>query len=140
MMDTEWMKQHNHRDPFDAIPVIPENVESRRDDRGLIYLQRTVPPKSGLQNWVSRKLGFHRARYFDLDETGSFFWKQIDGKRNLHFIRSKLAERFEFDLETSRQAVIGFTKMLMSRGVIGLIVTNPPTRNQTKTKDNSIHN
>ena len=55
-----------------------------------------------------------------LDEQGSFCWKQIDGERNLVEITRSYAKSFKVSSQDAENAVFHFTKMLMQRGLIGL--------------------
>ncbi len=84
-----------------------------------------IPEKPGLKELLARKFGFRRAVQISLDERGSFFWAQIDGKRRLAEIERALRRQFKLNKQDSKEATILFTKMLMLRHLIHLEVPVP---------------
>ncbi|MBD3240208.1 MAG: PqqD family peptide modification chaperone [Chitinivibrionales bacterium] len=108
------------RDPLNATPVVAPDVEARTDTRSLVQLRRDMPAQSRMSVLLRR--WFHYKRYVrvNLDECGTAFWKQIDGRRDLHGIERNLRKRFGWSEEQSVAAIVGFTKMLMLRGLICL--------------------
>lgn len=109
-------------DPFDAIPIIPEDVETREDAQGLVQVRKTVAQKTGLAAFLSRKLGLQRRGRIVLDAHGTLFWKQIDGQRRLRDIERFLRQQTPQDPVESKKSVLLFTKMLMLRHLIQLRV------------------
>ncbi len=107
-------------DPFAAIPFVGQNVEARSDSQGLIQLRMTLKPEPGVSHWLAHKLGMTRDARVNLDRRGSFFWSQIDGRRTLHDIERAMRERESLRRRESREAVVLFVKMLMSRRLIWL--------------------
>lgn len=107
-------------DPFDAAPVVAEGVEVREDSQGRLQLRGTPPPRPGFAASISRRLGFRRCIRVDLDDNGSLFWRQIDGRRSLREIECIVRRKTRQDQETTEKAVILFTKMLMQRHLICL--------------------
>ena len=111
------MKQRN---PFDAVPIVAESVEAQADAHSLLYLRREIPAKGRIANFMSRKLGLKSYIRANLDDKGTFFWKQIDGKRTLREIAELLRREFSLSEQASRESTIAFTKMLMLRHLIHL--------------------
>ena len=60
-----------------------------------------------------------------LDQRGTWFWKQIDGRRSLLTLAGRMAREFDLSPEESRAAVVVFTKMLMLRHLIVLRTDSP---------------
>ena len=112
--------------PFTAVPVVTEGVESREDDQGRIQLRLKLPERSGLKEFLARKLGFRRTVRVNLDETGSRFWKLIDGRRSLAEIEKEIRKQLDVSGKESREATVLFVKSLMTRGLIHLEM---PVRN-----------
>ena len=110
-------------DPFDAVPVIAPGVEARQDGQEHFQVRRTSKKKSGLAGVLARKFGFERAVRANLDKMGSFYWRQIDGRKDLARIEKKLRRHFRLSRQQSRGATVKFTKALMERGLILLKVT-----------------
>jgi len=95
-------------------------VEACRDGASLTQLRRARPHRSGPAGLVGRLLGFSGHVRVALDERGSAFWEQVDGRRNLHAIERHLRERFGLERGESERAVVEFTKLLMLRGLVCL--------------------
>ena len=97
-----------------------EDVQSYERRNACLQLFRRIPPKSKLGRFLARRLGFERYARVNLDERGTAFWHQIDGRHSLHDIEQHLRSTFDFSLRDSEEATIEFTKKLMLRGLIGL--------------------
>jgi hypothetical protein len=108
------------RNPLVAIPLIPAGVEAGIDDLDLVQVRREHTPRTRIGRTAVRWLGQRYARRTRLDERGSFYWKQINGRRTLHEIADRLGDQFELAPTEARQAVMLFTKMLMLRNLISL--------------------
>lgn len=109
-------------DPLDAIPHVSPGAEARANDEGIMQVRMVLPPKPGLNEFLARKLGMRRNFRLQLDEQGTFFWKQIDGQANLKEIVKRLRKKYNLKHEEAVKAVVIFTKMLMARYVIQLEV------------------
>jgi hypothetical protein len=108
------------RDPLAATPVAAPGVEAHRDGASLTQLRRARPHRNGAAGLLGRLFGFSGYARIALDERGSAFWKQVDGRRDLHAIERGLRERFGLAREESERAVVEFTKALMLRGLVCL--------------------
>ncbi len=109
-------------DPFDAIPSLLPGVESITDAKGRLQLRRVMPPKPGIYARVSRLLRFEHVVRVDLDEQGSFFWTQIDGRSDLRGIADAMSRHFQLDRRDCREAVIRFSRSLMLRKLVYFVV------------------
>ncbi len=124
-----WRKRHEEagpamggRDPFAAVPVVADGVEAREDAQGRVQLRLVAPAKPGLASFVSRRLKLERRIRVNLDEYGSLFWKQIDGRRTLREIEALIRQQTGQDQTESEKATILFTRMLMLRHLVYLKV------------------
>jgi len=109
-------------DPFDAVPLIAEGVETREDSRGLIQVRKTIAPKAGLASVLARTLGLRRRTRIVFDAYGTLFWRQIDGHRRLRDIEQSIRQQMPQEQKESEKATILFTKMLMLRHLIYLSI------------------
>ncbi len=107
-------------DPMEAIPHITPGAEARADQKGILQVRMELPPKPGIGEFLARHLGMRRSFRLQLDERGSFFWNQIDGKINLKEIEKRLRKQYKIKHEEALKATVIFTKMLMARYVIQL--------------------
>lgn len=107
-------------DPFSATPLVAEGVEVREDSRGMIQILRDAPNGRGFLARLALRFGFRRRVRVNLDEYGTIFWKQIDGRRSLRDIEAAIRRTTKQDREENEKAVIRFTGMLMMRHLIYL--------------------
>jgi hypothetical protein len=107
-------------DPFSAIPIAVDDVQSYDRDNQRVQLWRPIPPKSMLGRFLARRLGFKRFVRVNLDERGTSYWRLVDGQHSLHDIERHLRTTYAFDQAESKEATVEFTKILMLRGLIGL--------------------
>ena len=111
------------RNPFLAVPRAVEDLAASAEaDSGCIVLSRRVSPRRGLVGWLGKRFGGARTARLRLDEVGSFFWNQIDGRRDLDDIAKRLGRRFGFDETAYRRAALQFVQDLMVRNLIRLEV------------------
>jgi hypothetical protein len=108
-------------DRFAVVPVIPDDVEVRRDSRGMVHLRRNAAPE-GLVRKVAAVLGYDYTRKLELDEYGTFYFEQVDGATPLHEIVDRMMEKLQQDREPTAEAVVLFTKKLMTMNLIALKV------------------
>jgi hypothetical protein len=103
-------------------------TETHCDDAGMLQLRRAVVPRGLIVRTLNR--WFHHTDHVEvrLDAQGTFFWRQIDGRRSLEDIARDLARCFTLAESESREAVVVFTKMLMIRQLIHLRVALPGER------------
>lgn len=117
------------RDPLEAVPRPAPDVDSNTHDGGeRISLKRHIPPRSRIARFFESRFGLRRTVQVNLDTVGSFFWRQVDGKRNLRTIARLLRAEFRLNEEKSRLATLQFTRDLMNRGLIQLQVPASPPK------------
>lgn len=113
------------RDPLLAIPRPAPCVEWRQEPSDLVQLRRELPPRSRLDGVFRRWLRTPRQIRVNLDAHGSFFWRQVDGRRNLASIAAALATQFGLPAEDARVATVRFTRDLMVRSLLQLEIPTP---------------
>jgi hypothetical protein len=109
------------RDPFAVVPLRPAGVDVRGDSRGMTHLRRREA-LTGLRARVAGWLGHDYSRKFELDEYGTFFYGLVDGRHTLRDIADRMAERFERPRREAEEAVVLFTKKLMTLHMVELSV------------------
>lgn len=110
------------RDPFEAVPVRNARAQHRVDSNSCYQIRMRLDPGHGVKALIAGRLGFHRDVRVNLDERGTFYWSQVNGKQNLESIEKKLRSKFALDADESRTATLMFTKMLMLRHLVYLDV------------------
>lgn len=112
------------RDPFEAVPHLAKGVQVRRDSQGHLQIRKEIEPKPGLSDLLARKLKLRRDVRVNLDDRGTFYWEQIDGKAPLREIEKRMRRKFKLKQDESRKATIVFTKSLMLRHLVLLELSN----------------
>ncbi len=105
-------------DPLLAVPRVAPYVRVKIDPSGCAQIKRQQPPGRGLRGWLARRFGMFQTGRVNLDERGTFFWQQLDGRRNLRMIARLIRNRFSLKEKEAADAVVLFTKALMRRGLI----------------------
>ncbi len=77
---------------LDKIPSRPKSIAWSETTKGLVTLEIE---NKGYANKIAQIL-FKKPKisYIHLDKMGSFIWKNIDGKMNIHAIAQKVSENF----------------------------------------------
>ena len=82
------MKQNKNY--LDFVSSIKESLEWKELESGMIQIKME---NAVVFNFISQKLfGRPRFSYIDLEEFGSFIWKQIDGKSTIFEIGKSVSE------------------------------------------------
>ncbi len=108
-------------DPFAAIPMKPDNVELKRDSRGMIHL-RLHPEVKGFNKRVAHLLGYDYTKKIELDEYGTLYYGLVDGANTLRRIADAMVDQLGRSREEVERGVIVFTKTLMTKNLILLRV------------------
>jgi hypothetical protein len=112
-------------DPLSAVPMFSPDVEWRADGADLVQVRRRWRPRRGVAGVLARTFKLDSLCRVNLDERGSFFWRQIDGQSDLGRIARRLAEQFDLGESEAREAAVAFVKQLMTRCLIVLEVKRP---------------
>ncbi|HOF87445.1 MAG TPA: PqqD family peptide modification chaperone [Armatimonadota bacterium] len=102
-----------------VIPIRPENVEAREDSQGMLHLRVTMEQK-GLTGRIAKWLRYDYSRTYELDEFGTFFYRQVDGKASLKTIIRRMVKQFDKPYKEVEYAVVLFTKTLMMKNMLVL--------------------
>lgn len=117
------------RDPFAAVPLVAPGVSVRAgegaDSDGLVLRRQLDLPTSRRGRLLCR-LGLQRSAHLKLDRPGTFFWRQIDGVRDLAAIAAAVGRECRLSDAEARRATLLFTKNLMLRSFIQIRVASPP--------------
>ena len=108
------------RDPFMAIPMVAPEVREEQSSEGELTLVHTAPVPLRYARFLGRFLGRERVSRTILDEQGTFFWRQINGRMPLNGIADAIRLHANKPDKQARKAVIAFTKDLMKRNLIVL--------------------
>jgi hypothetical protein len=110
--------------PFEAVPKPNPRVEERPSDSGELYLRLRLPPRNGWETLLEKWGGPRHTTPIVLDKRGAFFWRQLDGLRDLHTVRAILQNQYALTEEESRECTVVFVRQLMRRHC--LLLEMPP--------------
>ncbi|NLL83088.1 MAG: PqqD family protein [Lentisphaerae bacterium] len=108
------------RDPFEAIPLVAPDVVVEESENGTLILIHRVPVPKKYARLLGRFLGRERESRIVLDEHGTYFWRQINGERNLAEVANAIRLHMNKPEREAKEAVISFTRDLMKRNLIQL--------------------
>jgi len=113
MLNKKNEEMHNF---LDFIPKKSSKVKSQEREEGLI---RLIVPRDSLMDRIVRKLFFTPEAFkIDLDELGSFVWKQIDGQKTIYEIGQQLKEEFKEEAEPLYERLVQFMNILKNNEFI----------------------
>ena len=107
------------RDPFAVVPLLPDNVELRRDSVGNAHL-RMRPKLKALRLKVAEWLRYDYTRKVELDESGTLFVGMVDGRNRLYDIVDHMVAISGRERKDVEEGVIIFTRKLMTMNMIVL--------------------
>ncbi|OPZ87421.1 MAG: Coenzyme PQQ synthesis protein D [bacterium ADurb.Bin429] len=106
-------------DMLAVIPIRPENVETREDSQGMLHLRVMLAPE-GLVGRVAKWMRYDYSRTYELDEFGTYFYRQVDGTTSLKTIIRRMVKQFDKPYKDVEYAVVLFTKTLMMKNMLVL--------------------
>ncbi|MCI6442572.1 PqqD family protein [Treponema sp.] len=108
------MKQNKNY--LDFVSSIKESLEWKELESGMIQIKME---NAVVFNFISQKLfGRPRFSYIDLEEFGSFIWKQIDGKSTIFEIGKSVSEKLKDKAEPLYPRLSQYFKTLQLHGFI----------------------
>lgn len=108
------MKQNKNY--LDFVPSIKDNLEWKELESGMIQIKME---NAGFFNFIAQKFfGKPRYSYIDLEEFGSFVWKQIDGNKTIFEIGKSVSERFKEKAEPLYPRLSQYFKTLQLHGFV----------------------
>lgn len=113
------MKKKNIIDSnyLEKIPVHPQNVPWKTDDKGIVTLEIE---NKGVMNRIAQFLFMKpKISYIHLDKTGSFVWPLIDGERNIIELGKLVDEHFGEEAHPLYERLAQFFRILDSYGFVG---------------------
>jgi hypothetical protein len=129
-----WLKKKDHATPemrdglLAAVVVRNElvrEVHVKSAGKQIFRLTAPLTPK-GLRRVMAgeRTTKAAAGKTFELDELGTFVWEGIDGARTVEGCIRRFAKEKRVNLREAEVAVLAFLKMLVKRGLVGMVV--PP--------------
>lgn len=101
---------------LERIPRHTENINWSADDKGVVTLEIE---NKGVFNTIAQKfLKKPRISYIHLDETGSFVWPLIDGKKSIWEIGKELEAEFGEKANPLYERLAKYFQILDSYGFI----------------------
>ena len=103
---------------LEFIPVRNPDINWSTDEKGKVTLEIQ---NKGIFNRIAQKL-FKKPKisFIHMDETGSFVWPLIDGKRTVFIIGEAVREKFGDAAEPLYERLSKFFKILESYGFVKL--------------------
>jgi len=110
-----------------SIPVISEKImDWKADEKGKVTL--SIENKGAMNRIFQKLFKKPRISYIHLDETGSYIWQLIDGKRTIGDIGDRVHEHFGDKAEPLYERLLKFFEIVESYDFIRYI------REETKEK------
>ena len=108
----------NSKNFLEFIPVRNPDINWSTDEKGKVTLEIQ---NKGIFNCIAQKL-FKKPKisFIHMDETGSFIWPLIDGKRTVLIIGEAVREKFGDTAEPLYERLSKFFKILESYGFVKL--------------------
>lgn len=120
-------RDHDHPEGVDLSGVVPVRRASWREkDDGRVVVERPRPRTSGLKGLLDRVSHALSMRYIRLDETGSFAWKQIDGRSTAGEVAERMRRELGDDAEPAEERLGEFVVQLHSLHLVALPGIDPP--------------
>ena len=104
---------------MDYIPVCNPLYTWDADKKGIVTVH---VENRGFYNWIAQKV-FKRPRtsHIALDKYGSYVWRQMDGKRNVHEISKLVAAQFGEEAEPLIPRLVKYIQILYQNKFIGYV-------------------
>lgn len=112
------MKKKEQENYLDYIPGCASDF-IWKETKGIVTIKME---NKGFYNWLAQRL-FKRPRfsYIDLDEFGSFVWRQMDGKRTIYEISVLVHEHFGDRAEPLIERLVKYFQILHRNHFIGYV-------------------
>lgn len=95
------------------VPVISEKIiDWSMDDEGIVTL--SIENKGFMNTLMQKCFKKPRISYIHLDETGSFIWQLMDGRRNVAAIADSVREHFGKKAEPLYERLLKFFEIVES--------------------------
>ena len=110
------MKKKTNTNYLDRIPAKNESINWSKDESGAVTLEIE---NKGVMNRIAQKL-FKKPKksYIHLDETGSFVWPIIDGKKTIAEIGTELEDEFGEKAHPLYERLAKYFQILESYGFV----------------------
>lgn len=105
-----------------ALVVRNPQVQAKDLPQGRIELSLPYL-KPWLIRWLQRKDRKTFLRRFELDSIGADLWHQADGRRTVSDLVQHLARAQHLEPQQARDSMVAYLQMLMTRGLVGLVVS-----------------
>ena len=102
---------------YDMIPEKKENVNSRKEEKTITLI---IKRKKWVDKLFQKIFNTPKKTTLELDQLGSFVWKQCDGKKTIGDIAYKLKNNFPEEASPVEGRLITFIKILKNNGLIKL--------------------
>jgi glutathionyl-hydroquinone reductase len=115
-MESMLKKKEEMHNFLDLVPKKSSKVKCEQREEELI---RLIVPRDSLVDRIVRKLFFTPDAFkIDLDDIGSFVWRQIDGQKTIYEIGQQLKEEFKEEAEPLYERLVQFMNILKNNKFI----------------------
>ena len=102
-----------------AIPTLNQGLKVDKDNAGNAVIRVRLTRGKGFMARFQPPVIF---RMVELDELGSFVFRQVDGNASVLEIIERFIARFKTNRREAELSTVDFLKSLMKRGVISMVV------------------
>ncbi len=86
------MKKKIDKNYLEKIPVHPEEIPWKTDENGIVTLE--IENKGAMNRILQKLMKKPKVSYIHLDQTGSFVWPLIDGKKSIEELGKEVEAHF----------------------------------------------
>jgi len=103
----------------DLLGIAPVRLAAWEESEDRVTLIRPRPTMGGVRGLGELLSYWMSVRRIRLDETGSFCWKLLDGRRTVGEVAVALRERFGESVDPAEERVGQFVRVLRYQGMLG---------------------
>ncbi|HSH34729.1 PqqD family protein [Schnuerera sp.] len=112
-------KKKKEENYLDYIPKKSDKIHWEEKEDGLVQI---ILYRDSLFEKIVRKLFFTPDKYrIDLDNMGSFIWKEIDGQKTIYQISQLVKDEFKEEAEPLYERLIQYMNILKNNKFIELL-------------------
>ena len=113
------MSKNNENNYLDRIPCRPEHIVWSKDEKSVVTLEIE---NKGIFNYLAQKLlKKPKISYIHLDETGSFVWIIMDGKKSVAELAEDVKNKFGDSANPLYERLVKYFQILDSYGFVNWI-------------------
>lgn len=111
-------RRHRHLEGVNLLDVCPVRQADWREDEDVVVLTRRHPRERGQNGLAARLDHWLGTPHLKLDRTGTFAWKQLDGRTTVREVADALRRKYGEGAEPVEQRLGAFIRLLHREGLV----------------------